>query len=81
MLSQLIAKPLGWPRMFETSDGGLDLRRQYWWVAGSLVVYVILGVWLKSLVLNWIVGPLWLIVTLYLLPKAFSMLRSFVFDR
>ncbi|MCQ3813965.1 MAG: hypothetical protein KTU85_06060 [Acidimicrobiia bacterium] len=67
--------------MFETSEREFDLRRQYWWVAGSLVVYVILGVWLKSIVLNWIVGPLWLFVTAYWLPKAFSMLRSFVFDR
>lgn len=35
-----------------------------------LVVYVALGVLVKSAVLNWIVGPLFPLVFLYLLPRA-----------
>lgn len=34
-----------------------------------LAVYVALGVVLKSAVLNWIVGPLFPLVFLYLLPR------------
>ena len=36
-----------------------------------LVVYVALGFFLKSVVLNWIVGPLVPLVALYLLPRLF----------
>ena len=36
-----------------------------------LVVYVALGMVVKSAVLNWIVGPLFPLVFLYLLPRAF----------
>ena len=40
------------------------------WAYGlSFVVYVVLGYNFTSVVLNWIVGPLWLLATLYLLPK------------
>ena len=35
----------------------------------AFVVYVALGVVLKSAVLNWIVGPVFLVVVLYLVPK------------
>ncbi len=35
----------------------------------TLVVYIGLGYVLKSVVLNWIVGPLFLLVALYLLPR------------
>lgn len=38
--------------------------------AAVLVVYVALGVTLKSVVLNWIVGPLFLLFALYLVPRA-----------
>ena len=41
----------------------------------ALVVYVALGYFLKSVVLNWIVGPLFLLVVLYLVPKAFGRVR------
>jgi len=34
-----------------------------------LVVYVALGYLLKSVVLNWIVGPLFLLAVLYLMPR------------
>ena len=34
-----------------------------------LVVYVALGYVLKSVLLNWIVGPLFLFAVLYLLPR------------
>ena len=42
----------------------------------SFIVYVALGVAFKGLVLNWVVGPLWLLLTLYLLPLAFDRARQ-----
>jgi len=36
----------------------------------ALVVYVALGYLLGSVVLNWIVGPLFLLLVLHLVPKA-----------
>lgn len=38
--------------------------------AVALVVYVVLGLLTKSVVLNWIVGPLFLLIVLDLLPRA-----------
>lgn len=40
------------------------------WFVVTFVVYVVLGLVIKSAVLNWIVGPLWLLATLYLVPLA-----------
>jgi hypothetical protein len=34
----------------------------------SFAIYVVLGLIVKSTVLNWIIGPLWLLITLYLAP-------------
>ncbi len=36
----------------------------------TLALYVALGYALKSIVLNWVVGPLFPLVTLYLIPAA-----------
>jgi hypothetical protein len=36
----------------------------------ALVIYVILGVTVKSWVLNWVIGPLFLLLTLDVLPRA-----------
>lgn len=44
------------------------------WIVLSFVVYVVLGFFLKSIVLNWIVGPLWLLFTLHLIPRWFRSL-------
>lgn len=35
----------------------------------SFVAYVVLGLLFKSAVLNWIIGPLWLLITLHLIPS------------
>jgi len=37
-------------------------------------VYVALGLLVRTFVLNWIIGPLFLLLTLYLLPLAFRKL-------
>lgn len=37
----------------------------------AFVSFVVLGYFLKSVVLNWIVGPLWLVLVLGVIPKAF----------
>ncbi len=47
----------------------------YAW-AVLFAVYVGLGVVLKSVVLNWIVGPLFPLVFLYLLPRALGRHRT-----
>lgn len=38
------------------------------WYAAALVVYVAGGFFLKSVLLNWLVGPLFLLIVLYLVP-------------
>ena len=40
------------------------------WYAFALALYVALGYFLKSWVLNWIIGPLFLLIVLYLIPTA-----------
>ena len=47
-----------------------------WAYMAALVAYVALGLVVKSVVLNWIVGPLFLLFTLYLLPRALQRLRA-----
>jgi Flp pilus assembly protein TadB len=38
------------------------------WYAAALVGYVVAGYFLKSVLLNWLVGPLFLLIVLYLVP-------------
>jgi len=35
----------------------------------ALAVYLVLGYVFRSVVLNWIIGPLFLVVTLHVLPR------------
>jgi hypothetical protein len=37
----------------------------------AFVSYVALGLWTNGLVLNWVVGPLYLVVVLYAVPQAY----------
>ena len=37
-----------------------------------LIIYILLGFTFRTIFLNWIVGPMFLITTLYLIPKLFS---------
>jgi hypothetical protein len=46
----------------------------------ALVVYVALGLATKSFVLNWIVGPLFLLIVLDLLPRAVGLKPFFDLD-
>lgn len=46
------------------------------WFVLTLVVYMALGLLFKRAVLNWVVGPLWLFGTLYLLPVLVRALRT-----
>lgn len=41
----------------------------------ALVIYIVLGVALKSVVLNWIVGPLFPMVLLYAVPAGLRRVR------
>ncbi|AYY13066.1 hypothetical protein EF847_10520 [Actinobacteria bacterium YIM 96077] len=38
------------------------------WYVIALVVYVTIGYFTKSVLLNWIMGPLFLLVMLYIIP-------------
>jgi hypothetical protein len=40
------------------------------WYAAALVGYITAGYFLKSILLNWLVGPLFLLIALYLVPTA-----------
>lgn len=42
---------------------------------GAFLLYVVLGYFLKSIVLNWIVGPLFLVLVLHALPALFRRVR------
>ena len=46
------------------------------WFVLTLVVYIALGLLFKRAVLNWVVGPLWLVGTLYLLPTVARAVRA-----
>lgn len=39
------------------------------WYAAALAVYIGAGFFLKSVLLNWVVGPLFPLVALYLVPR------------
>ena len=53
-----------------STDAAVEARpiRWYWYVL-AFAAYVVLGFFFKSLVLNWIVGPTWLVVWLYIVPR------------
>lgn len=51
-----------------------DLRPVFAFAA-ALVIYIALGVTVKSVVLNWIVGPLFPVVVLYAVPAALRRAR------
>lgn len=40
------------------------------WHATALVLYVVAGFFLKTILLNWIIGPLFLLVMLHLIPAS-----------
>lgn len=39
------------------------------WYGVALVLYIVAGYFLKSVVLNWIVGPLFPLLALYFVPR------------
>jgi uncharacterized membrane protein len=40
------------------------------WYLAALTVYVGLSLWLKVALLNWIIGPLFPLIVLYVIPTA-----------
>lgn len=46
------------------------------WLVATLAVYVVLGFFLKTWVLNWIVGPLFPLLALYVLPTVLRRLSG-----
>ena len=41
----------------------------------AFAAYVALGYVLKSVILNWLVGPVFLVVVLHVVPRTFARLR------
>ena len=54
--------------MADDEDAGSDEPIALRWYVVALVVYVVAGYFLKSFLLNWIIGPLFLLIALYLVP-------------
>jgi hypothetical protein len=52
----------------DAEDAGSDEPFALRWYVVALVVYVVAGYFLKSFLLNWIIGPLFLLIALYLVP-------------
>jgi hypothetical protein len=51
-------------------------RGDWWRYAAALALYVALGLTTKSVVLNWIVGPLFPLLVLHLIPSLWRRLRE-----
>lgn len=58
-----LASPLRSPAKAEDNDISI------WWYAAALVVYIVGGFLFQSVLLNWIVGPLFPLAVLYVLPN------------
>ena len=59
------------------ADSTTRPRSWPWWAwVLTLLSYVVLGYFLKSVVLNWIVGPLYPLLVMYLLPAGIRWLAS-----
>jgi hypothetical protein len=52
-----------------------DGPRPVWYLVVG-IVYVVAGVHLRTVLLNWIVGPTFPFVTLFVLPRAVSRVRT-----
>lgn len=60
--------------MAELRDASADEPIALGWYVAALVVYIAAGYFLKTWLLNWIIGPLFLLIVLYLLPTWFARL-------
>jgi hypothetical protein len=52
----------------EPAPADSDEPYAFGWYVFTLAVYVAAGFFLKTWLLNWIIGPLFLLLTLYLVP-------------
>jgi hypothetical protein len=53
----------------------LSTAESWWWYGVAFVSYVVLGVWHKWL-LNWFVGPAWLVATVWFGPQLVDAIRE-----
>jgi hypothetical protein len=61
-----------------TSRAAPDRLAPAAWFVVSFLAYVACGLVVHTFVLNWIVGPTWLLVTLWVLPSAWHRLQRAV---
>ncbi|WP_165367630.1 hypothetical protein [Phytoactinopolyspora endophytica] len=40
------------------------------WYVAALIIYVVIAYFTKTVLLNWVMGPLFLLLTLYIIPTA-----------
>ena len=66
--------PAGKPR--KKSFRQLFSRDEFWYYGLAAVVYILLGILLKSIVLNWIVGPLFIVVWMWCVPPLVDRWRN-----
>lgn len=72
----------------DEADGNLDFRgsrrlaglEEWCWYLAAGVSYIVLGIWHKWL-LNWLVGPVWLIAVVSIGPAVLDRLRTALGDR
>jgi hypothetical protein len=67
----------------EHADASLDFsgsrrltgKEEWFWYLAAAVSYIVLGIWHKFL-LNWFVGPLWLVAVVVIGPTVWDRLRG-----
>lgn len=74
------ARPLDLPRLRRAGSSLHDPTSGLWF-AISTALFVVLGLFLKSRLLNWVAGPLFPVVLLYMVPRAACRLWKFAFGR
>ncbi|NEE00285.1 hypothetical protein [Phytoactinopolyspora halotolerans] len=45
------------------------------WYVAALALYLVIAYFTKTVLLNWVMGPLFLLLTLYLVPTAAAVVR------
>lgn len=63
--------------MTAPSGSGAEEGRSVWLAYGfALVLYLVLGYLTKSVVLNWVIGPLFPLIVLYVIPSFWRRVRD-----
>ncbi len=50
-------------------------KEEWFWYLAAAVTYIVCGIWQKFL-LNWIIGPLWLVTVVVIGPVVWARIRG-----